>query len=335
MKSIVKTAKTVDDAVALALNELGVDLDEVNIEIIKEAKSGFLGIGARNAVVKVTIKEEAGVPDLDALEKDLAEIDQILEEEEEKEEDQDQKPADKVQKPEEKVMDEYLPSEDKKEAGEEVDQENEEESKEGLGEEDDRVEEDLDEGGDEEEDSLDDTPSPQPVEEELLEEETPAPVPKKIQSPNQALTFIEDFLQKTLDYMQLQGRPEAVLSGDTIRIEVVDIDDVETGILIGRRGETLNAIQYITALALNRKTNKHYRIYLDVAGYRERRKNTLIRSARSKAHRVQKNHKPISLEPMNSYERRIIHTALQDEEGIYTESEGREPRRRVVIRNKN
>ena len=111
----------------------------------------------------------------------------------------------------------------------------------------------------------------------------------------------------------------------------VDIKGKNIGILIGRRGETLDALQYLTNLVVQRKINDRARFILDIENYRDRREETLIRLANKLYEKAKRTQKTIKLEPMNPHERRIIHTALQNKEGIQTFSEGEEPYRKVVI----
>ena len=111
----------------------------------------------------------------------------------------------------------------------------------------------------------------------------------------------------------------------------VNLQGPNVGLLIGRRGETLDALQYLTGLALNKRTDEYIRVIIDGAGYRVRRKNTLIRLAEKLAKQAKKTGKKITLEPMPPYERKIIHTALQNDPAVKTYSEGLEPYRRIVI----
>lgn len=112
---------------------------------------------------------------------------------------------------------------------------------------------------------------------------------------------------------------------------LVDILGKELGILIGRRGDTLEALQYLTNLAVAKQISERVRVIVDVEGYRKRREETLIRLAQRLADKVKRTGTKVALEPMNPHERRIIHTALQEESRISTYSEGEEPNRRVVI----
>jgi spoIIIJ-associated protein len=111
----------------------------------------------------------------------------------------------------------------------------------------------------------------------------------------------------------------------------VNITGPELGILIGRRGETLDALQYLTNLAVSKNLSERVRVIVDVEGYRQRREETLIRLAKRLSEKVKRTGIKVVLEPMNPHERRIIHTSLQDETRISTYSEGNDPNRRVVI----
>ena len=105
----------------------------------------------------------------------------------------------------------------------------------------------------------------------------------------------------------------------------------EMGILIGKRGQTLDSLQYLVSLVVNKESEDYLRVKLDTENYRERRKATLENLAKNMAHKVKRIRRSVSLEPMNPYERRIIHSALQDDKFVTTHSEGDEPYRRVVI----
>ena len=111
----------------------------------------------------------------------------------------------------------------------------------------------------------------------------------------------------------------------------IDLQGDDMGILIGKRGQTLDSLQYLTSLVVNKKTEEYVRVKLDIENYRERREETLENLARSIASKVRKSHKPIVLEPMNPYERRIIHSCLQNDRYVVTSSEGEEPYRHVVV----
>lgn len=111
----------------------------------------------------------------------------------------------------------------------------------------------------------------------------------------------------------------------------IDLTGDEMGVLIGKRGQTLDSLQYLTSLVVNKGTEEYIRVKIDTENYRERRKKTLENLAKNMAFKVKRSRRPVSLEPMNPYERRIIHSALQDDRYVETHSEGEEPYRYVVI----
>ncbi len=111
----------------------------------------------------------------------------------------------------------------------------------------------------------------------------------------------------------------------------VELNGDDMGILIGKRGQTLDSLQYLVSLVVNKNTDEYIRVKVDTENYRERRKETLENLAKNIAYKVKRNKRPVSLEPMNPYERRIIHSALQNDKYVTTHSEGDEPFRRVVI----
>ncbi len=129
---------------------------------------------------------------------------------------------------------------------------------------------------------------------------------------------------------KLKQRRARKLKDNVLTINV-NGDENRLGILIGKRGVTLDSIQYILNLIVNKKSSRYIRVNLDSSGYREKRKETLINLAKKMANKVTKTGRSVKLEPMNSYERKIIHTALQDYEGVLTHSEGKDPFRKVVI----
>ena len=111
----------------------------------------------------------------------------------------------------------------------------------------------------------------------------------------------------------------------------IDLSGSDMGILIGKRGQTLDALQYLISLYVNRESDAYIRVKLDTENYRERRKVTLEKLAKKIAYTIKKKKKPVALEPMNPYERRVIHSALQNDRYVCTKSEGEEPYRKVVI----
>ena len=114
-------------------------------------------------------------------------------------------------------------------------------------------------------------------------------------------------------------------------INITNVNSRDKGILIGKRGNTLDALQYLISLYINRGNEEYVKIILDIEGYREKREETLIRLAKRMADTAIRNRRKVKLEPMNPYERRIIHSSLQDYKGVTTYSEGKDPYRRIVI----
>lgn len=118
---------------------------------------------------------------------------------------------------------------------------------------------------------------------------------------------------------------------DSLRTLEVDLSGDEMGVLIGKRGQTLDSLQYLISLVVNKGTNEYIRVKVDTENYRQRRRETLENLAKNIAYKVKRTRRPVSLEPMNPYERRIIHSALQNDKYVTTHSEGDEPFRRVVV----
>ena len=142
----------------------------------------------------------------------------------------------------------------------------------------------------------------------------------------------EEFLTGLFGLMKLDAACEVKEDSDkTVKIEITGKD---TAVLIGRRGDTLDALQYLTGLAVNKGKEDYKKIMLDAENYREKREHTLEKLAKRLANTVAKTGKPITLEPMNPYERRILHATLQNNPRVETMSEGEEPYRRVVIKRK-
>ena len=140
----------------------------------------------------------------------------------------------------------------------------------------------------------------------------------------------EKFLQEVLQAMGM-GEVTIVSSIDEEGALAIEMSGDNMGILIGKRGQTLDSLQYLTNRVANKSQDGYVRVKLDTEDYRKRRKQTLENLAKNIAYKVKRSRKPISLEPMNPYERRIIHSALQADDRVSTHSEGEEPYRRVVV----
>lgn len=138
----------------------------------------------------------------------------------------------------------------------------------------------------------------------------------------------KEFLENVFKAMDMQVNIDVKKSGNEIDIELSGSD---MGVLIGKRGQTLDSLQYLTSLVVNKGTSEYIRVKVDTEDYRKRRKETLENLAKNLAYKVKRTKKPVSLEPMNPYERRVIHSALQNDKYVSTHSEGEEPYRKVVI----
>ena len=170
------------------------------------------------------------------------------------------------------------------------------------------------------------------VKEDTAAENTPAPVKEKqelAKVEDQTIKAVEEFVQDTLKAMNMDV--EITSSIDEDGALCVDMKGEHMGILIGKRGQTLDALQYLANRVANKHQDGYVRVKLDTENYRARREETLKYLAKNIAHKVKRNRRPVALEPMNPYERRIIHSALQSDPYVTTHSEGEEPYRKVVV----
>lgn len=138
----------------------------------------------------------------------------------------------------------------------------------------------------------------------------------------------QKFLANILKAMNIEGKIEAKMMGDKL---LIDISGEKMGVIIGKRGETLDSLQYLTNIVVNKDYEGYIKVMIDTENYRSRREETLRKLAYKLAKKASQTKKPVTLEPMNPYDRRIIHSALQDSKTVKTHSEGKEPFRRVVI----
>lgn len=299
------SAKTVDEAITKACLELGTSSDNLEIEVVREGTSGFFGIGSKPAIIKVRKKVEE--EEFDILKE--------LKKEEKKE-----------------VKKEPVRKDVKKEAKKEVKKEVKKET----------VKEPKKE-------VKKDTPKPQKKENKPAAKTTPAkeaavkpevkPELKKeekkpvVRTEEQIAVMkkaAEEFLQGVFKAMELPVEINIVYEKESDCLSI-DFSGEDMGILIGKRGQTLDSLQYLTSLVVNKEQEDYIRIKLDTENYRSRRKDTLENLARNIAYKVRKTRKAVVLEPMNPYERRIIHSALQGNKYVETYSEGNEPYRHVVV----
>ena len=140
----------------------------------------------------------------------------------------------------------------------------------------------------------------------------------------------EEFLRKVFQEMNMDVTIDISYDREEQTVDIV-LTGGEMGVLIGKRGQTLDSLQHLVSLVINKNSEEYIRVKLDTENYRERRKETLEMLAKNIAYKVKRTRRPVALEPMNPYERRIIHSALQDDKYVYTKSEGEEPFRHVVV----
>ena len=306
-KTIVSTGKTIDLAVEAALNQLGLDRDSVSVMVLQQAKSGFLGFGAQPAKVQLSYE----VPD--PVEEKVPE-----------------KPKSALgsasrSKPKATALpDTAKPQPPKPEAP--------------------KAEAPRPVAPAAEPPRQDKPATPKPPRAPRPERKFDAPKApreprpeRKVEPPKEYTPAepgsteekIEQFIQGLLEHMGSKAVPHCwKVDGNTYK---VDLTGEDLGYLIGRRGDTLDAIQHLTNYTVNRDVDGHIRVNVDAESYREKREDSLRRYARKKAQQVLKARRRTTLEPMNAYERHVIHAALQDMENITTHSTGVEPNRRVVI----
>ena len=300
IKFIDVTGKTEDEAIQNGLRQLGMDRDDVSVEILERAKSGFLGIGSAPARVRVSYDD--GEPEITAK---PAEKPAEPKPEKKAEPKQAAKPAAPLYAPEILQKKDTRPAEksDRSERGERRDRPRRE----------DRA----------------------PRAPRAEKAERPAPQPKAAvdlgeECHDEKSEQIRAFLKGLLEHMDSAAEVK-VYESEKGRYKVF-LEGEKLGALIGRRGETLDAIQQLTNYSINRGSEKNrVRVQVDAENYREKREQSLERLAEKVAGKVTKYRRNVTLEPMNAYERHVIHTALQDTPGVTTFSIGTEPNRRVVV----
>ena len=141
---------------------------------------------------------------------------------------------------------------------------------------------------------------------------------------------VRDFLKRVFEAMDMEVEIISKYDEDSSMVEV-EFKGSEMGVLIGKRGQTLDSLQYLTNLAVNKQSDKYVKVKLDTEDYRKRRKDTLENLAKNISYKVKRTKRPVALEPMNPFERRVIHSALQNDRFVSTHSEGEEPYRHVVV----
>ena len=286
-KFIVTTGKTIELAIEAALEQLKLDRDNVSVEVLRNARSGFLGIGASPAEVKVTYEapDEAPKSALSSASRSKPKERPVM-------------TPSVISRPGKAIE----PTEEKK-----PERRNEKKPR----------------------------PERKP---EAKPERKPEPKPKA--EPKEVKEYapaaegsveaqIETFLAGLLKHMGSEAVPHAYkVDEETYRVDLVGGD---AGLLIGRRGDTLDAIQYLTGYAINRDREKRLRINVDAGEYRLKREESLQQLAKKMAAKAVKYRRNFTLEPMNAYERHVIHSALQEYPEVTTFSTGSEPHRRIVV----
>ena len=152
----------------------------------------------------------------------------------------------------------------------------------------------------------------------------------KARKKNDTVDNIREFLENVFSAMNMEVTIDIKKAEDD-KVYEVELSGKEMGLLIGKRGQTLDSLQYLTNLAVNKHSDGYIKVKLDTEDYRQRRKDTLENLAKNIAYKVKRTKRPVSLEPMNPFERRVIHSALQNDRYVSTHSEGDEPYRHVVI----
>ena len=277
MSYIDVTGKTEEEAIRKALEQLGMDRDDVSVEILERAKSGFLGIGSSPARVRVTYgpEESEVIPEP---------VKPVIPEP--------VKPVKKAPEKKEPVRQEKKPQPEKKPEPERKPQPEKKPEK-----------------------------KPEPVAEQSVEE---LPLCN-----DENAGKITAFLTGLLAQLESEAQVK-VYEVEKSRYRVI-LEGEKLGQLIGRRGETLDAIQQLTNYAVNSGADKRIRVQVDAENYRRKREQSLESLAKKTAEKARRYRRSVTLEPMNAYERHVIHAALQDVPGVNTYSVGTEPNRRVVV----
>lgn len=291
MDYITVSARTLDDAITEALIQLSVTSDNLDYIVIEKGSEGFLGIGRKQAVIKARRKVE------------------VVEEEPEIE-------IPKVSLSEEKepVKKEHVKKDHPKKEHAKKDYKKQDNKK---------------------QDSKKKEYKPETDKKHIVKEKKEAPVAEKkeielAKVESQTIEACEKFIYDVLKAMDMTD-VKVTSHIDEEGALSIDMEGSNMGILIGKRGQTLDSLQYLTNRVANKMQDGYVRVKLDTEDYRRRRKETLENLAKNIASKVKRTRRTVSLEPMNPYERRIIHSALQSDPGVSTHSEGEEPYRRVVV----
>ena len=323
MRSIEMTGKTVEDAVKAGLRELGCDSSDVTIDVLHMGSPGLFGMFGKLAKVRLTVKEEDPALDFDLSDISLslkpgkapkAKPERKAEEKKAEEKKPEPKPVEPVKAEEPKPIEPKAeepkpeaPKAEEKKAEKPVREKAEKSARK--------------ERKPEEKAEKADKPAPAKKAEEPFEPSDPETL-------GEAGKLAYDFLKNVTEKMGVSVGIRVTEEEDHLSVAMMG-DTL--GILIGRRGDTLDALQYLTSLQVNKRRDGYMRVSLDTENYRQKREEALTKLALRMAARARKTGRKVTLEPMNPYERRVLHSALQNNAYVTTHSEGEEPYRRVVI----
>ena len=340
------SAKTVDEAITKALLELSISSDRLDYEVIEKGSSGFLGMFAKPAVIRVAKPKEN-------------EDEYLLEMPKKKEEapKAEKKEAPKASKPQEKVAPVAAkdPVKEIKEVKEAPAKEKQPQKSPKASKPQEKeapkapknTEKDANKGPKPQKEkkpqnnnNTKEAPKADKVKETpktIVKEEPKEPVvlvKPTDEATLELLARVEKFLGEMFGAMNMAVTIETGFDAEEKTI-IVNLSGDDMGVLIGKRGQTLDSIQYLSSLVVNKGEDEYIRVKVDTENYRERRKETLENLAKNISFKVKRTKRPVSLEPMNPYERRVIHAALQNDKYVVTRSEGVEPYRHIVISPKN
>ena len=291
MEYIEVTGKSVEEAITNACTKLGIPSDKLDYEVIDKGNSGFLGI-FNSKPAKIKAREKQEEPVVEQVKA--------------------QEPKKSIEEPVhtekkfEKKADNFKKAEPKKEFKAEPKKEFKKEYKPA------------------------DNHKNAEIKEAPKAEEQPKAEPFTAEQKEAIKKDIKEFLNNMFGAMNMEVKADITFDDEENSVNV-DLSGDNMGVLIGKRGQTLDSIQYLTSLVINKNSEKYVRVKLDTENYRKRRKETLESLAKNIAYKVKRSRRPVSLEPMNPYERRIIHSALQADKFVSTRSEGEEPFRHVVV----
>ena len=306
MAFVEKTGKTVEEAVAEALKALNITADQANVEVLEEGKKGFFGLfGGKDAKVRVTVKEAAAQAEVKEEVKEAA-PEKTLEE----------ATDDAVKAVKEATT--IAVSTVSKNISKKADELKEQAA--------DAAEELGKKAAAAKEQAVDSAISTL----ESMKSERPAREPRKYAVNDESVNAAKEFLQKVFNAMKIEVVMEKFINKNDGSV-TFKLHGDDMGILIGKHGQTLDSLQYLTNLVANKNSNERVRVIIDVEDYRDRRIDTLTRLANRLADKVKRTGERVALEPMNPHERKIIHMALQGDRRVTTLSEGDEPYRHVVI----